>query len=99
MKNSTYNRRSRTVSTVKQVARHDPGGLLTQERPPSGGGYPPRRRIQPVPTQHRADGGGGDPDAKLLELAFDALVAPSTGDQASVPAQQRLRPDEETRPA
>jgi hypothetical protein len=81
-----------------------------------------------VPPQHRADGGGRDLDAKLLELALDALVAPAgvllgqaddqlldvlvqrwssglvrvgpgTGDEASVPAQQRLWPDEETRPA
>jgi hypothetical protein len=28
MKNSTYSRRSQTVSTVKQVAGDDPGGLL-----------------------------------------------------------------------
>jgi hypothetical protein len=31
MKNSTYSRRSQMVSTVKQVARHDPSGLLAQE--------------------------------------------------------------------
>jgi hypothetical protein len=28
MKNSTYSRHSKTVSTVKQVAGDDPGGLL-----------------------------------------------------------------------
>jgi hypothetical protein len=47
MKNSTYSRRSQTVSTVKQVARHHPSGLLAQE-PPPGGGRASRRRIQPV---------------------------------------------------
>ncbi len=82
-----------------------------------------------MPTQHRADLGGRNPDAQALEFALDALVTPArvlpdkaddqllhllvqrwsaglvvrvgpdTGDQASVPAQQRLRPDEETRPA
>jgi hypothetical protein len=47
MKNSTYNRRTQTVSTVKKVAGDDPGGLLAQERPPGRGG-PPRRRVQAV---------------------------------------------------
>jgi hypothetical protein len=28
MKNNTYNRRSQMLSTVKQVAGQDPGGLL-----------------------------------------------------------------------
>jgi hypothetical protein len=27
-----------------------------------------------VPTQHRADGSGGDLDAKALQFALDALV-------------------------
>jgi hypothetical protein len=107
----------------EEVTGHDPSGLLAEERPPCGG-HPPRRWIQPMSTQHRADGGGGDPDAELLEPASDALVAPTrvlpghthdqlldvlvqrwssglvrvgpgTGDEASVPAQQRLRPDED----
>jgi hypothetical protein len=37
MKNSTYSRHGKTVSTVKQVARNDPGGLLAQDRPPLRG--------------------------------------------------------------
>jgi hypothetical protein len=76
MKNSTYNRRSQMVSTVKQVARHEPGGLLAQECPPSGC-RPPGCRIQSVATQHGADGGGRELDAEVLEFAFDALVAPA----------------------
>ena len=76
MKSRTYSRRSQTVSTVKQVARHDPGGLLAQERPP-GRGSPSRCRIQLVPTQHRSDRGGRNLDAEALELALDALVAPA----------------------
>jgi hypothetical protein len=30
-----------------------------------------------MPTQHRADGGGRDPDAQVLEFALDALVTPA----------------------
>jgi hypothetical protein len=30
-----------------------------------------------MPTQHRADGSGRDPDAQVLELALDALVTPA----------------------
>jgi len=37
VKNSTYSRHSQTVSTVKQVAGNDPGGLLAQERSPGRG--------------------------------------------------------------
>jgi hypothetical protein len=111
----------------EEVARHDPDGLLAQERPP-GRGHPPWRGIQPPPTQDGADGGGRDLDAEALEFTLDALVAPAwvlpgqaddqllhplvhrwssglvvrvgpgTGDQASVPAQQRLRRDEEAGP-
>src|SRR6266540_1997833 len=76
MKNSTYNRRSHTVSTVKQVTRHDPGGLLAQEDPP-GRGHPPWRGIQPVVANDCADRGGRNPDPEALELALDALVAPA----------------------
>jgi hypothetical protein len=54
----------------EEVARHDPGGLLAQECPPSGG-RPPGCRIQPVATQDGADGGGRDLDAEALEFAFD----------------------------
>jgi hypothetical protein len=113
---------------ITKVAGHDPGGLLAQERP-LGGGHPPGRGIQPVPTQDGADGSGGDLDAEALEFPLDPLVAPArvlpgqaddqllhvivqrwssglmvrvrpgAGDQAAVPAQQRLRPDEEAGPA
>jgi hypothetical protein len=69
MQNSTYNRRSHTVSTVKQVAGHDPGGLLAQERRP-GGGYPPWRRVEPVAAQGHADRGGRDPNAEVQQLAL-----------------------------
>jgi len=112
----------------EEVAGDDPGGLLAQERPP-GGGHPPWRGIQPVPTQDGADGSGGDLDAEALECPLDPLVAPArvlpgqtddqrlhvivqrwsaglmvrvgpgAGDQAAVPAQQRLGPDEEAGPA
>jgi hypothetical protein len=58
----------------EEVACHDPGGLPALERPP-GRGRSPGRRIQPVPMQHRADGGRGDLDAEALEFALDALVA------------------------
>jgi hypothetical protein len=75
MKNSTYNRRSHTVSTVKQVAGHDPGGLPAQERPP-GHGSPSRCRIEPVTLQRRADRGGRDANPRAQQLALDALVAP-----------------------
>jgi hypothetical protein len=47
MKNSTYSRHSETVSTVKQVARNDPGGLLAEDRPPRRG-CSARRGVQPV---------------------------------------------------
>jgi hypothetical protein len=46
MKNSTSSRRSQMVSTVKQVAGDDPGGLLAQERPP-GRIRPQWRGVQP----------------------------------------------------
>jgi hypothetical protein len=44
------------VSTVKQVAGDDPGGVLGQERPPRGG-RAPRGRVEPVAVQGGADGG------------------------------------------
>jgi hypothetical protein len=128
MKNSTYSRRSEIVSTVKQVAGDDPGGLLAQERPPGGGRWP-RCRVQPVTLQRRADRGGRDLHAQAQQLALDALVAPArvlvsqaddqlldavverrsslstawvgpgAGNQAPMPAQQRLWLHEEARPA
>jgi hypothetical protein len=62
--NSTYTRRNQIVSTVKQVARHDPLGLLAQEHPP-GHGRAPWRRAQAVSSQQRPDGRGAHPDPKL----------------------------------
>ena len=60
----------------EEVAGHDPGGLLAQERPP-GSGRPPGRGVQPVATQDGADGSRGDLDAEVLEFALDPLVAPA----------------------
>jgi hypothetical protein len=58
----------------EKVARHDPGGLLAQERPPvrcttSG------RRVKAVGAQNPADRAGRHPPAKTQQLAVDALVA------------------------
>jgi hypothetical protein len=116
------------VSTVKQVARDDPGGLLAEKRPPARG-RAARGRIQPVTAEGRADRGCRDVHAEAQQFSLDALVAPAgvlpgqaddqlldvlvergspcstlwvgprAGDQTPVPAQQRLRLDEETRPA
>jgi hypothetical protein len=47
MTNSTYTRRRKIVSTVKQVAGHDPVNLPAQERPPARLGTP-RRRVNAV---------------------------------------------------
>jgi hypothetical protein len=44
----------------KAVARHDPGRLLAQERPPSRG-HPPWRRIQSMTAEGDADCGCRDP--------------------------------------
>jgi hypothetical protein len=47
----------------------------------------------------------GQADDQLLDVVVQrwssglVRVGPGTGDEASVPAQQRLRPDQETRPA
>jgi hypothetical protein len=64
------------VSTVKQVAGDDPGGLPAKERPPGRGG-PPGRWVQPVAVQHDADRGRRYLDAKPHQFALDALVAPA----------------------
>jgi hypothetical protein len=74
MKNSMYSRRSQTVSTVKQVAGDDLGGLLAQERPPSGG-RASRCRAKPVTAQRGPDRGGRGAHAKPQELALEAVVA------------------------
>jgi hypothetical protein len=63
MKNSTYSRRSQTVSTVKQVAGQDPGGRSAQERPP-GRRCTPRSGIKPMAAQGRVDRGGRGLDAQ-----------------------------------
>src|SRR5215211_4765014 len=60
----------------EEIAGYDPGGLLAQECPP-GRIRQPWRGIQPMPTQHRADGGGRDSDAQVLEFALEALVTPA----------------------
>jgi hypothetical protein len=60
----------------EEVAGDDPGGLLAKERSPSCRS-PPWRWIQSVAAQRGADRGRRDLHAKLLELAFDALVAPA----------------------
>jgi hypothetical protein len=75
-KNSTYSRRSQIVSTVKQVACHDPGRLPAQERPPRGG-YSPRCRVEPMAAQRRADRGRRHLHAKPQELTLDPLVTPA----------------------
>jgi hypothetical protein len=111
MKNSTYSRRSHTVSTVKQVAGEDPGGLLAQERPP-GRARPPRGRVEPLAAQGGADRGGRGLHTKAEQLALDALVAPAgilggqaddqlldLWDELPVPAQQGFGLDQEARPA
>jgi len=64
------------VSTVKQVAREDPGGLLAQERPP-GGGRRSWRWVEPVAAKHGADRGRGRAHVETEQLALDPLVAPA----------------------
>jgi hypothetical protein len=75
MNNSTHSRRSQMVSTVKQVAGHDPRSLLAQERRPGRTG-PSRCRVEPVATERGADHGRGGPHAKPEQLTLDPLVAP-----------------------
>ena len=64
------------VSTVKQVAGDDAGGLLAHECS-SGGGGPPWGRVQPVAVERGTDRDGRDLHAESKELALDALVAPA----------------------
>jgi hypothetical protein len=75
MNNSTYSRRSHTVSRVKQVAGDDPCGLLAQERPPGSVGSP-WCRVEPVTAQRPADRGRRYMHAKPEQFTLDALVAP-----------------------
>jgi hypothetical protein len=74
IKNTTYRRRSQTVSTVEEVAGDDPGGLLSEERLPCRG-HPSRGRIDPMTSKRCTDGGCRDSHAKPLEFALDALIA------------------------
>ena len=60
----------------EEVARHDPGGLLAQERPPARRDTP-RRRVKTVSTQHSPDRAGRHPNAKAQQFAVDPLVAPA----------------------
>src|SRR4029450_104176 len=108
----------------EEVAGEDPGGLLTQKRPP-GRTRAPRGRVEAVAAQRFADRGGRDLYAEVEQLTLDPLVAPGgvlggqtddqlldlrvergtpastmrvgpgAGDQPAVPAQQRLRLDQE----
>jgi hypothetical protein len=64
------------VSTVKQVAGDDPGGLLARGRPPSAAGAS-WRRVDPVAEQHGADRGCRHAHAKAEQLTLDPLVAPA----------------------
>jgi hypothetical protein len=64
------------VSTVKQVAGHDPGGLLAQERPP-GAVRTSWRRVEPVAAKRGTDRGGRDPNSQVQQLSLDPLIAPS----------------------
>jgi hypothetical protein len=60
----------------EEVASHDPGGLLAQNRPParcSASG----RRVKTVAAQHPPDRAGRHPPAKTEQLTVDPLVAPS----------------------
>src|SRR6266567_4452614 len=76
MKNSTSSVLRRIVSTVKQVARHDPLGLRFEELRPSGP-RAPWRRTQAVASQQRPDRRGTNPDAQLADLPGDSDAAPS----------------------
>ena len=64
------------VSTAKQVAGDEAGGLLAQECSPRGSG-PPWGRVQPIVVERGTDRGGRDLHAESKELSLDALVAPA----------------------
>jgi len=59
----------------EQVAGHDPGGLLAQERPPARCSAP-GRRVKTVGAQYPPDRAGRHPQAKTEQLTVDPLVAP-----------------------
>ena len=60
----------------EEVAGHDSGGLLAQERPPTRRGAS-GRRVKTVGAQHPPDRAGRHPPAETEQLAVDPLVAPS----------------------
>ena len=60
----------------EEVARHDPGSLLAQERPP-GRGRSPWGGVEAVAAQGGADHRRRDAHAKVEQFALDALVAPA----------------------
>jgi hypothetical protein len=74
MKHNTYSRRSHTVSTVKQVARDDPGGLAALERPP-GGARPSWRGITPMAAQVVRIAVAETRTPRRSQAALDGLVA------------------------
>jgi hypothetical protein len=106
MKNSTYSRRSHTVSTVKKSQARIP---VAAERFADRG----RRHLHAEPDEFAFDPLvaparvlGGQADDQLLEVLVElrsarstAGIGPGACDQAAVPAQQCLRLDQEARPA
>jgi hypothetical protein len=60
---------------MHEVDRDDPGRLSVQELPP-GRARPARRRADTRSPQDFIDGGRGDCDAELGQLAVDPAVAP-----------------------
>ena len=73
--NSTYRRLSSTVSTWKQVARHDPLGLRGQELPP-GQARAARRRVDARSLEQQPHGAWRDPVPQTGEFTVNAPVGP-----------------------
>jgi hypothetical protein len=61
---------------VKQVAGDDPGGLLTQERPPRRG-CATRDGVESMTAEGSSDRGCRDPPPKAQGFSPDALIAPA----------------------
>src|SRR6266511_3038859 len=74
IKNRTYNRRRKTVSTVKKSQARMPVACWCRNDRQLGA---PWRRAKAVGTQHPPDRAGRHPNAKAQQLAMDALVAPA----------------------
>jgi hypothetical protein len=74
MTNSTYTRRSKTVSMVKKSHAKIPSGLLAQERSPARGGTP-RRGAMPLARRILRIELADTPAAEAQQLALDPLVA------------------------